>query len=35
MVIILHDPFFSRAAASKWNMVVSTAQARGVVSNGF
>ena len=30
MVIILHDPFFSRAAASEGSMVVSTVQARGV-----
>jgi len=29
-VIILHDPFFSRAAASEGSMVVSTVQARGV-----
>jgi hypothetical protein len=30
MVIILQDPFFSRAAASEGSMVVPTVQARGV-----
>jgi len=29
MVIILHDPFFSRAAVPEGSMVVSTAQTRG------
>jgi hypothetical protein len=30
-VIILHNPFFSRAAASERSMVVSTVRMRGVV----
>ena len=34
-VIILHDPFFSRAAAFEESMVVSTVQARDVISDGF